>query len=319
MADIFDELLGDDAVSAPQMIAALRKQNALGVLGSLSGDKSIASLGGGLSSNAMQSAEGIRDRRDVAQNRADQVALSRWQQLMASRDRHDKLSLDERKLAQDRELGLARIRAMGGVSQAAAAKEARDNRKRMDSGTRQLEAALRTGKGGQLWTAIGSARKLLDKYAIKDDKGNVTGYKTIPGVGGIANVRTQGIGTASTHLTGAGEEGRTNQALLAPLMNLTLAARSGAAVTDPELNRMLAEVGLTSFSTDADFVKAFPRLANSAESYVGDTLAGYDPEVVEAFLARGGLKGWKGQGGAKAPDSDVDPDMELLWQLAEEE
>jgi hypothetical protein len=190
----------------------------------------------------------------------------------------------------------------------------RDNNKASEAAKRaqsqqlnKLEAALRTSGIGNVWGAVSGAKSVVDEYTDKDAKGNVVGYKGVPGVGGLANNRTWGLGTGVASLANWGSKdgvsnaakAKENQSKIAALQNLVLQARSGAAVTDPELQRMLAETGLTTASSDGDFLRAFPRLIEKAEESVRNTLAGYEPEVVDEFLRRGGLPGFKG-----APDPE---------------
>lgn len=104
MADIFDELVGPAGAPPEELIAQLRKQRILGQIGSLSGDKRVAALGGSEAQNAMATAGDLRDRKDKAQAREDQQAFARWQQEQAMQGRKDQLGFQRESLAQARAL-----------------------------------------------------------------------------------------------------------------------------------------------------------------------------------------------------------------------
>ncbi len=305
MADIFDELLGSGA-PAPELIAALRRQKTLGTVGALSGDKSIARMGGAQMEDSVRQATDLRDRRDRTNARGEEMAYRNAQAQALEADRKADRDYRDRALKQARELAEAQNR---NALEIAGLREMRDNSKASEAAKRaqsqqlnKLEAALRTSGIGNVWGAVSGAKSVVDEYTDKDAKGNVVGYKGVPGVGGLANQRTWGIG-ALTQL-GSGPKGKENQAKIAALQNLVLQARSGAAVTDPELQRMLTETGLTQWSSDEDFLRAFPALMQKAEESVRNTLAGYEPEVVDEFLRRGGLPGFNA-GSAKDPDQEI--------------
>ncbi len=303
MADIFDELVGSGA-PPQELVAALRRQRALGQVGALSGDKNISRLGGSMYDDSMKSAVDLRDRRDRETSRAENQAFQRWQQNQADLNRKEQRDYQYTALKQARELADAQMRNardIAGLRAADAGSRAgAQAQKTRDQQLNKFEAALRTSGIGNVWSALQGAREVVDKYTDKDKQGNVVGYRGVPGVGGLANVRTMGLGTAAQI---GDSEGKDNQAKIAALQNLVLQARSGAAVTDPELQRMLAETGLTMFSSDEDFLRAFPRLAAAAEQSVRNTAAGYDPEIVDEFVRRGGLPGFKT---GRAPNKDAE-------------
>ncbi len=305
MADIFDELIGGGA-PPQELVAALRRQRALGQVGALSGDKNIARLGGAQYDDAMKSAMDVRDRRDRETARSENQAFQRWQQNQADLQRKEQRDYQYSALKQARELAEAQMRNQYDIAglrlKDASAAAGAQAKKARDTQLNKLEAALRTSGVGNVWSALQGAREVVDKYTTKDARGNTVGYKGVPGVGGLANVRTMGLGTAA-QLGDA--EGKENQAKIAALQNLVLQARSGAAVTDPELQRMLAETGLTMFSSDEDFLRAFPRLMQAAEQSVRNTTAGYDPEIVNEFVQRGGIPGYK-TGSKASPDDEIE-------------
>lgn len=295
MADIFDELLGDAPVDPAQLVKRLRRERELGMVAQMTGIPQQQRMGPALQAGAVDQAQYVAGARQSALDKAEQRQVALQQSLMAAQQRAE----DRSQRAQDRAADRALRQAL--AAQAAADRAARA--KSDDVLTRAQQAIMDRHRQGQLAqlaktlessnlsgvaAAVVRAEKLLKKY----DKDPKTGkYPGIPGVGGLYNVDIGSIGSALTNLPGGGgDEARANQAELAPLMNLVLQARSGAAVTNPELNRLLKESGLTWASSDADFRTAFAQLAKMSKQQVRDLLAGYDPDIVAEYLARGGLK-----------------------------
>ncbi len=117
MPDVFDELVGTGA-SPQELVAQLRKQRALGQIGALSGDKSIAALGGGVAQDALGEATDIRNRHDKAQSREDQQAFSKWQQEQSIQGRNDDRQFKRDSLAQARAIAeqqMANARDIAGL------------------------------------------------------------------------------------------------------------------------------------------------------------------------------------------------------------
>src|SRR5689334_16534372 len=121
MADIFDELVGTGA-PPQELVAALRRQKALGQVGALSGDKNIARLGGTVYDDSMKSAADVRDRRDRDAARKAQQEFAMQQQQMASADRKAQRDYQYAALRQAGELARsnqANAREIAGLKQAA--------------------------------------------------------------------------------------------------------------------------------------------------------------------------------------------------------
>jgi hypothetical protein len=121
MADIFDELIGGGA-PPQELVAALRRQRALGQIGALSGDKNIARMGGATYDDSMKQATDIRDRRDQSAARAEQQKFAMQQQEMASADRKSQRDYQYTALKQAGDLArqqMANMRDIAGLKQAA--------------------------------------------------------------------------------------------------------------------------------------------------------------------------------------------------------
>ncbi len=122
MADIFDELLGPNGAPPQELIAALRRQRALGQVGALSGDKNISRLGGSMHDDALKAATEVRDRRDRDAARKAQQEFAMQQQQMASDDRKAQREYQYAALKQAGEIAAANranARDIAGLKQSA--------------------------------------------------------------------------------------------------------------------------------------------------------------------------------------------------------
>lgn len=99
--DVFEQLLaGDDApTDNAAVVAQLRRQNLLGQMGQLSGDRVLAPMGRMQTQQALSTAAGISDRRDKAQQRASEAEWRKFQQ--GNTDRQYQLSLDQMRQNED--------------------------------------------------------------------------------------------------------------------------------------------------------------------------------------------------------------------------
>jgi hypothetical protein len=311
--DIFDELLGGGRADPATLAAALRRQNQLGQLGQLSGDRVLGPMGANLQAGAMESAQAV----PLARYRTESLDVQRSGQRQQAEESEKNRALQRSIAAMNNERALD-VAAMGamrnrGLSAAQQAVAQRELRKEVE----RLSGKVNTTKLGQLQSALKLASGVLQKYP--------TGG--IPGIGGMQNVRTAGIGTGLTQAMeamGFDKGGTKVQTDIAPLMNIILQARSGAAVTDPELNRMLVESGLTQFSTDEDFRHGVQNLMRMYNQELTNLTAGYEPEVLDLYRSRGGLQALEdptaaqADVGAEVDAMDDEAIMELTRQLLDE-
>ena len=307
MADVFEALLGSVPPDQQALIEGLRKRAAYGQLAAASGIGPLAKVGAGDAASARGEAEKIAadrmDRETLRQrgvNQEEERAFRKWQMDESGRQRGLDRALREQLAREAAAERATREKEVKGLSAAQAAVQSRF----LQAQTAQLANKLETNQLVPLDKAIKAAEGVLDnpKYA-----------KNIPGVGGIQNITTAGIGSFATHIPGIGDgaEGRKVQAAIAPLKNLILQARSGAAVTDPELQRLLTEAGLTVASTDEDFRAGFKRLKELYAQSMNNMLAGYDPAVRRAYRKQGGLAGY-----APLPDEQALTVEEAQAELA---
>ena len=86
-----------------------------------------------------------------------------------------------------------------------------------------------------------------------------------------------------------GAEGRLNQAVFAKLFNIELKDRSGAAVTDQELERLKKEFNAGFFKTDDDYRRAFEIYKRILNKTISQAVASYDPKALDQWVDNGGV------------------------------
>ncbi len=170
--------------------------------------------------------------------------------------------------------GEARIVTVGGqpVAPASATKKldqevARFAKNLQDEGIPEFEKVLT------------EAENVVAKYAGGD----------IPGYGRIVG----GIPTSALP-----DEARHVRQTLAALRNIILKSRSGAAVTDQELRRLVEEIGAGFGMSDADVVAGIRRIRDRFETIKSNLTAGVSDDVLSTYIERGGLPLRRGVGGS---------------------
>lgn len=146
---------------------------------------------------------------------------------------------------------------------------------------------------------VNAFSKELDKTNVPqfesllgDIEADIAKFKDIPGYGGI-------MGNLPTFLQS--EEGRALRQKIATLRNLTLKDRSGAAVTNQELTRLLEELGTGYFKTDADLTRGLGGIRRNVDAVKQNVIAGVDDDTLAEYQNRGGMPLKRGQ--QKTPDA----------------
>jgi hypothetical protein len=130
---------------------------------------------------------------------------------------------------------------------------------------------------------------------LSDVEADIAKVKDIPGYGGI-------MGNLPTYLQS--EEGRALRQKIATLRNLTLKDRSGAAVTNQELSRLLEELGTGMLKSDADLKRGLAGVRKNLDAVKQNVVAGVDDATLNEYQQRGGMQLKRG-GAAKPPASDL--------------
>ena len=151
---------------------------------------------------------------------------------------------------------------------------------RLDTGLPELENELLNKKIGEItddFNKNGWNESLAIVQQIENifsPEGNIRGLGPLEG-----NIPPMFIG----------EEGRKNKAIFARLLNTTLKARSGAAVTPPELERLKEEFSAGGFKTDKDYRNAFGVFKRILNQTIQQATIGYDLEAFSEWENRGGI------------------------------
>lgn len=290
MADVFEALLAAAPPDEKALIEGLRRRSQYGQLAAASGIGPLAKVGAMDAGSALDEAKMVagarmsqEELRQKAANQADERGFRKWQMNEASTQRGLDRALRAQLAAEAAAARAAAQEQADGLSTAQTAVQDRFDR----SQAAQLAQRIDTSKLGELEQMIGNSDEVLSQY--KDEEG-------IPGTGGIFNIEMGGIGTAATYAAdafggGDGAEMRGNQAKLAGLKNLISLIRSGAAVTMPEMNRLQREFSSLAFNTAADYKFALKRINETYAQMVRNSLAGYDPSVIQKFREQGGTYG----------------------------
>jgi hypothetical protein len=130
----------------------------------------------------------------------------------------------------------------------------------------------------ELETAVGGAEAVMNKYK----KGEV------PGIGALKN---------ALPAAAMSDEGKDVRQALAQVRNIVLSARSGAAVTDQELRRLVEEIGTGVGMSEDDIRRGLGRVRARLETIKSNAAAGVSDEVKSTYEERGGVKVQRG--GAK--------------------
>lgn len=100
----------------------------------------------------------------------------------------------------------------------------------------------------------------------------------------LPGVNIPGIGRTTFY----SEKARNLQSAADRVFNATLKDRSGAAVTNPELERLKREFNEGKFNTEAEMVSALQRYKRGVVTEMKNREAAYNPEVVETYTDQGG-------------------------------
>lgn len=98
------------------------------------------------------------------------------------------------------------------------------------------------------------------------------------------------------------DEGKTLRQKIAQLQNLTLKDRSGAAVTNQELQRLLNELGTGVLSTDAQLKTGLSQVRRNLDAVKQNVVAGVDDATLAEYQSRGGMPLKRGM---QKPGSDA--------------
>lgn len=224
----------------------------------------------------------------------DAQAFSEWRQRAAlGMEAHVRQKLEETKVndAQAGRIEQARLTERGQDLTAATARRGQDL---TDARAREVvsvskEAAAAAKKEATVDKAVTKLSDTLQKEgipdldkAIGDAEGAIGRYKPgdVPGVGPVKGALPAFM---------MSDEGKDVRQALAAVRNIVLSARSGAAVTDQELRRLVEEIGTGAGMTEADARRGLKRIRERFEVVKRNAAAGVSDEVLNTYRDRGGL------------------------------
>lgn len=134
--------------------------------------------------------------------------------------------------------------------------------------------------------------------AVSGAEGALGRYKpgTVPGIGPIKNAMPAFAMSA---------EGKDVRQALAQVRNIVLSARSGAAVTDQELRRLVEEIGTGVGMSEDDIRKGLTKIRARIDAIKTNAAAGVNDEVLKTYQDRGGISIKRGGASPAPPGAPV--------------
>jgi len=151
-------------------------------------------------------------------------------------------------------------------AEAGATKQAAD----LDKAVTDFSKTLQREGVPELETAVSGAEAALGKYKTGE----------VPGIGAAKNALPAFM---------MSDEGKAVRQALAEVRNIVLSARSGAAVTDQELRRLVEEIGTGVGMSEADLRRGLSKVRERIESIKTNAAAGVNDDVLSEYTKRGGL------------------------------
>jgi hypothetical protein len=156
------------------------------------------------------------------------------------------------------------------VTTVRAEKEAAKKAEQVDKAVTKFSDTVQKEGIPELETAIAQAEGAIKKY----EEG------AVPGVGPLKNALPAAVMT---------QEGKDVRQALAQVRNIVLSARSGAAVTDQELRRLVEEIGTGVGMTEADMRSGLAKVRARIDTIKQNAAAGVSDDVLKTYADRGGL------------------------------
>lgn len=157
---------------------------------------------------------------------------------------------------------------------------------------------------GGVQDMINSLDEVQNELGFKlDDADATNGLK----VGGkevdLPGVSVPGLGRVSVH----DDKAQRLQSAASKVFNSVLKDRSGAAISNTELERLKTEFGEGKFNTEPQMVAALQRFKRLTDQELANREAGYRPEVVDKYSERGGRTSRSGKSMAEKTVKMTDP------------
>jgi hypothetical protein len=181
----------------------------------------------------------------------------------------------------------------------ARAREVNDTTKAAAADAKQAAADAKQAE--KIDKAVTKFSDTLQKEGIPELENAVSGAEAV--LGKYEKGKVPGIGTFKNALPAAAmsDEGKDVRQALAQVRNIVLSARSGAAVTDQELRRLVEEIGTGVGMSEDDARRGLARIRTRLEIIKQNTAAGVSDEVKSVYEDRGGVK--INRGGDSKPEN----------------
>ena len=161
--------------------------------------------------------------------------------------------------------------------------------------------------------------KKVNAFSTQLDKTNVPQFESL-----LSDIEAD-IARYKQDIPGYGQTGNFPQFLLsregqmlrqkiAQLQNLTLKDRSGAAVTNQELQRLLGELGTGVLSTDDQLRSGLTNVRRNLDAVKRNVVAGVDDATLREYEARGGMPLQRGAQAPAAKPAGSAPDQASALQ-----
>ena len=251
----------------------------------------------------MSAMEQMRAAREAAQavetaraNQAREAGIIRGQDLTDARTRSEGAS-NRAVTMRGQDLADARSRELATITKTDA--QARREAEKTESGVQKYSATLQKEGIPEMEAAVSSVESIIGRYR--------TG--TVPGVGRAAGAIPSAL---------LSDDGNDVRQAVAAVRNIVLNARSGAAVTDQELRRLVEELGTGLGQSESALRRGLQKVRERLETVKANAAAGVSDDVKGLYEERGGVKIQRG--GAKPVKSESadgaysDQDKERRYQ-----
>lgn len=161
---------------------------------------------------------------------------------------------------------------------------------RLNADVKGFAETLEKSNIPQLESTLVNIERIISKYKTKGEDGKES-TKDLPGFGAT--------GMLPNFMLFA--DGRELRQAVAPLANLTLKDRSGAAVTNPEHERFKTELGTGVLMSDDELLRGLANARALIDSTKANHMAGAHPEVIAEYNKRYGANTQVPLGAGPAP------------------
>lgn len=163
----------------------------------------------------------------------------------------------------------ARARELAQITKGEA--QARREADKVEGGVQKYSTVIQKEGIPELETAVAAAEGALNRYKVGE----------VPGVGRAAGMVPSAL---------LSDEGNDVRQAIATVRNIVLNARSGAAVTDQELRRMVEELGTGPLQSEDALRRGLAKVRARLESVKENAAAGVSDDVKAKYEERGGVK-----------------------------